>query len=224
MAYSKSYGCDILNEIEERMWAFSDVDWTELLWDGVSGSTEDAEDAVFRLPNSDRGRFAVAAYALLAPVLTFRTILNHVWDHDHDELISAVRGRKSTIRAMMRRAQYDTSDLPDTFTVYRGTTRITHSQAARGLAWTTSPDVACWFAARYRMGAEGAPLVIEATAKRSDVVFWHRGRSEDEVVMCRDFMPAETRIFSAPEAWERHADALAAKWKAEHEAETQEAA
>ncbi len=72
------------------------------------------------------------------------------------------------------RGFYDS--LPDRVTVYRGCGGVSPEIAAMGVCWTTSREMAEWFADR----SHGDPVVVTARIRKSDVVLV--GASEHEVV------------------------------------------
>jgi hypothetical protein len=69
------------------------------------------------------------------------------------------------------------------FTIYRGVSGRGTLRRVRGLAWTASLDVACWFALRQEGGLED-PAVYKAQVHAEDVFFYTNGRHEQEFV-CR---------------------------------------
>jgi len=66
-------------------------------------------------------------------------------------------------------------------TIYRGTSGLGQAAAAKGLSWSTSYNVACWFACRW-LGLRTDPLVVQATVDASDLIYWSNGRNEQEVI------------------------------------------
>lgn len=61
--------------------------------------------------------------------------------------------------------------LPQRFTVYRGCAGISAERAAEGLCWTLKRDVADWFADRSAGLNGGAPVVVTATIRNSQIYF-----------------------------------------------------
>ena len=86
------------------------------------------------------------------------------------------------------------SDLPDMVPVWRGTSKLSQAQSARGYSWTTSKEVAYWFARRFA-SINGNPLVLAAQAPKSDVAFFTNSRQEHEVVLLAP--PKGVRVDSA---------------------------
>jgi len=69
------------------------------------------------------------------------------------------------------------------FTVYRGVSGHSAQRRIRGLSWTGSLDVACWFAMRYAETLPD-PGVYKATVGRNEIFFFTDDRKECEFV-CR---------------------------------------
>ncbi|MBP1180910.1 hypothetical protein [Methylobacterium sp. PvR107] len=65
------------------------------------------------------------------------------------------------------RAFYDA--LPERFTVYRGGYGVPPNMIGLGVCWTTSRDVAEWFARR-GVGRDDAPIILSARVRKSDVL------------------------------------------------------
>lgn len=69
---------------------------------------------------------------------------------------------------------------PGPFTVYRGVSREGKERQVDGMSWTTSPDVACWFAMIW--GHD--PAVYQATVQADNVYCYFVERDEEEFI-CR---------------------------------------
>ena len=67
-----------------------------------------------------------------------------------------------------------------TVTIYRGSAAVEVEKSVKGLAWTTSHEVACWFA--YRLSNE-KPLVLKATVPATEIIYWSNERRESEVIL-----------------------------------------
>jgi hypothetical protein len=111
-----------------------------------------------------------------------REIIRCVWNHEHHYLIHDTGGDARLIRRMMKCAKFDRPTLPDPVTVYRGISRVGLKKGSRGLSWTLSRDVACWFAYRRDFPK---PLVIRASVSPSEIILWDNDRSEEEVILAR---------------------------------------
>jgi hypothetical protein len=73
--------------------------------------------------------------------------------------------------------------IPDghTFTLYRGVAGIGPRRQARGLSWTSSFDVACWFADRSR--DFGKPAICSATVAREEIYVYSNRRHLEEFIV-----------------------------------------
>jgi hypothetical protein len=73
------------------------------------------------------------------------------------------------------------SPIPETLTVYRGVYRHGRQRQTRGFSWTTSLNVACWYALR-GLCKDPEPAVYQAMARKSEVICYYNGRNEREVI------------------------------------------
>ena len=69
----------------------------------------------------------------------------------------------------------------DTFTLYRGVAGDGKKRRPSGPSWTSSLEVAKWFALRLPHLAD--PAIYSATVRREDVLFYYTGRGEDDFVL-----------------------------------------
>lgn len=69
---------------------------------------------------------------------------------------------------------------PGPYTVYRGVGREGSERQVDGMSWTTSLDIACWFAWRGLYD----PAVYQATVSGDEVYCYFRDRNEEELI-CR---------------------------------------
>lgn len=78
--------------------------------------------------------------------------------------------------------------LPARVTVYRGLRTKNYQPDHVGFSWTLSREVAERFANVYRKARwgdpDGAPIVLEQTIDRDQIVWLLLGRNEQEVVIC----------------------------------------
>jgi hypothetical protein len=74
------------------------------------------------------------------------------------------------------------SPVPSTLTVYRGVYRHGRERQIRSFSWTTSLDVACWYALRGLCG-EPDPAIYRATVTARSVICYFDGRKEKEVIV-----------------------------------------
>lgn len=135
--------------------------------------------------------------------MLYRNALDVTWNHDYGVLIDTVNDRR-TLRAMFHWAAFpvpeDTAAMVDIWRGVHGQRSV--DRAARGLAWTTDRDTACWFAMRgARVGRQ--PMVLKATMPRKDLFYPYNERSEFEVV-CFNAIGAE--IDRDPDDWPASAD------------------
>lgn len=71
------------------------------------------------------------------------------------------------------------SDLPDTFTVYRG---VAVRRNPNGMSWTRNKSTAEWFSERFNLENERGYVQV-ATAHKKDVLAYFNSRNEDEIVI-----------------------------------------
>ena len=142
---------------------------------GLSGDSDAAARLVGAAPNEVRGQIAIAAYLLGVPNPGYQTIVDEVWNHDHQYLMHAAKDWDVCVRRVMAEAEFDVGHLPDTFVIWRGAGGCSIGEAAKGLSWTTDRDIACWFALRF--GHEPF-VVLRATISRDDVIFASTYESE----------------------------------------------
>lgn len=84
--------------------------------------------------------------------------------------------RQADKKALMNNDEYEVySELPETFTVYRG---VTPGHNPDGMSWTRERDKAEWFANRF-----GEGYILKGTAKKEDVLAFFSRRSEEEIVI-----------------------------------------
>jgi hypothetical protein len=174
----------------------------------LSGDKSAALGLFAAAPNKWRGWIARAAYCSGVPNPGFQEIIRHVWNHDHDQLLAAVRHR-GVIRQMMKAAEFD-HPFTGRVTVFRGAAGLSLMNASKGLSWTVSRDVACWFALRFSRN-DCKPMVLRANIDAVDIVFWDNSRHEQEVVLTHA-RPAG--LDPDPATWIQAAD--------NHERETQQ--
>ncbi len=172
------------------------------------GDVEAALRLISAAPNRFRAHILVAAYCLDTPNPAYQTVVREVWDGDHDQVVRLTRNKRPWIKRMMAAADFDVSSFPPLFCIWRGTTKSRFVDAAKGLSWTRDRNVACLFAFRN----SGKPLVLRASVKRDDVVYFSNSRNESEVVP-RAVINAH--IDGAEPDWRVAKDMLAAKIRKE---------
>lgn len=167
----------------------------------VSGDADAACSLVGAACNADRGDIVAALYALQTPPVAFRDALTAVWDHDHGHLLRAVGRDKRTFNKFFRYAEYDTSHLPERFTIYRGG-HGSRADLAFGLSWTLDRDCACWFAMNW--DCHGIPpLVVRREVTRRGVLAYIDTRNEEEIVVAG---VAHTLVDGDPSDWQQGHD------------------
>jgi hypothetical protein len=174
-------------------------------------------------PNVYRGSIALAAYYLRIPNPAYQTIIRHVWNHDHQSLLATVRHDRRLIRRMMKEGEFE-HPFSGSIVVFRGTAGMSLAKASKGLSWTLSREMACFFGFRFVVqGADdhrlaGNPVVLKADVHASDVVFWDDSLREQEIVLRRDISAG---LDPEPETWaataEHVVERIKAREKASHE-------
>jgi hypothetical protein len=71
------------------------------------------------------------------------------------------------------------NELPEELTIYRGTTED-EDEDTDSLSWTIDKKQAEWFANRFN---KDKPKVIERKIKKSEVLSFYNGRSENEIII-----------------------------------------
>ena len=146
-----------------------------------------AEDLLFAAPNRLRGLIVLILFFTHGfPREVFRRVLLDCWTHDHAHLIAAA-GTRRDLRRLFEDARYPIpAELGETVTIWRGTCDLPLHKARLGYSWTTSRDVACWFAMRRAIGnTVKSPLVLRATLPRERIALFTHDRGEAEVVVVR---------------------------------------
>lgn len=160
--------------------------------------TQHDEEAASRLvsaaPN-ERADIALCAYWLGIPNPAYRAIVGGVWDHDHWQLLNAVGQDTLMIREIFAAGEFPHS-LRGNQTVYRGAINVEPETAVEGLSWTTSHEIACWFACRH---SGAAPVVLTAAVSSSEIIYWSNERNECEVIL-RSAPPL--RLDDQPNRWD----------------------
>ncbi|WP_373509220.1 hypothetical protein [Thiocapsa sp.] len=151
------------------------------------GPTFDGDpEAAFRLSialdNPKRGEASFLLWLAKIPVPAFRAFLQSVWEHDHRHYAAFPLPE----------------DMPETVTVWRGTSALTRPQAVRGLSWTLDRDLACWFAMRFA-DRNGSPLLLTARVPRSEIMLDTDERNEREAVIFRK----RAKVDGPQEDWAR---------------------
>lgn len=142
------------------------------------------------------GWAGLAAYLLGTPLPAYRELLSAGWSKDWLTVTQEVARNFGFIRRLFKAARYEHC-FPDNETViYRGASGVDLKTAAKGLSWTRSRDVACWFAFRY---GRGEPIVVTASVDSSKVIFYDDDRYEQELIL-RQAVPAS--LDPDPSTWQ----------------------
>lgn len=167
----------------------------------VQAAFDGDEDAAFSLSvalsNDKRGAVAVAMWRAKVRREAFRKFFSSVWNHDHRHVIAAAQTRR-TLSYMFRYAAFPLpADMPDTVTIWRGSSYLRFDDARTGYSWSTDRDLACWFAMRFA-DQNGSPLVLTADIAKRDIALFTNDRSESEAVLMR---PPAARIDGDVSDW-----------------------
>lgn len=189
----RSGGFEILAELERELPQYA-LHHLDALF---SGDPEVAWSLIKLAPDEFRGMVALAAYYLGTPNPGYREILSSVWSHDWRCLQNEVYGDLAFIRRMFRAGK---SHVPFSgrLRIYRGAAGVDLRTASQGISWTTSRDVACWFAMRNAFG-DRPPIVVTASVDASWISYYSDERSEAEVVLRRRI---RAEVDADPASWE----------------------
>lgn len=202
-------------EYENLKQMLTGMQWLEDL-DGALAGRWEPEDAGRLLYVDDEYRGAVVLLFYLAGARGefYRSLLHSAWGHNHREVMRAARTR-GRLKSMFRCAKFSMpAELPDPVVIWRGTSLLPIRLAAKGLSWTISREVACFFALRFA-AKNGHPLVLRAVVPRSEVLLYSNERSEEEVVC---FSPGIVTEDEMKEEWEAECARFQAKKEASFQA------
>jgi hypothetical protein len=178
-----------------------------------AGDPDEAFGLCCAAPNEYRGLIAMAAYWSGVSNPAYREIIRAVWHHDHNYLMAATGNDRRLIRRMLGAAAFD-HPFSGSITVFRGTSGVSPTTASKGLSWTASREVACWFAYRFAK-PDREPIVLKTTVASADIVFWDNTRSEREVIFRR---PVSFELDPDPDTWLQAAERLRRRQKREQAA------
>jgi hypothetical protein len=83
-------------------------------------------------------------------------------------------------------------------TLFRGMRHAGHRGWIRGLSWTTSPQIAAWFALRFATDQD-SPAVYRLTVPPERILFLTNERQEEEVIIDARGIPGLSRLKELPE-------------------------
>ncbi|RJR43987.1 MAG: hypothetical protein C4576_13785 [Desulfobacteraceae bacterium] len=94
--------------------------------------------------------------------------------------------------------------IPDasTFTLYRGVSGRGPARRVNGISWTESPNVAAWFANRFK--ELGDPAVFRVTVSRDQVMACCNEREESEYLLRLPLPVKPKRVLPMPDPEVRH--------------------
>lgn len=129
--------------------------------------------------------FALAAEEILTDI-QYWELLGRVWTdseniwQNQEELEEALTCNRSAREKIMSKEDYEfLRQLPEKITIYRGHTGVNRI----GHSWSLSPQKARWFANRYQAKPG---KVHKMTVSKKDVIAYHGGRGEFEIVVSLD--------------------------------------
>lgn len=114
----------------------------------------------------------------------FSNLLGECWTEEENPngdanvstALAAKWFRQADQKVLMNRDEYKVySELPETFTVYRG---VTPGHNPDGMSWTREYDKAEWFSNRF-----GEGYILKGTVKKEDVLAFFSRRGEEEIVI-----------------------------------------
>lgn len=180
------------------------------LQDGVlRGAPKQALELAASVTPEMRGTLAVSLWQSNVPPSAYRVFLDEVWSKYHGAVIDHVRSRKRLIQMFLHADFSLPTDWPDQITLWHGANKISPLKAAKGYSWTTSKDVACWFAMRFDSDPSTC-MVLKTTVSKSQIVYFSDDRSESEVLLIRPPRPKSVAMDGNLSAWQQCADRHAA--------------
>lgn len=185
---------------------------------GLDGDERAAFSLCCATPNGYRGHVALAAYFMGTPNPAYREIIRSVWNHDGKQMAAVAKQYKVSLRNMMAAGRFP-HEFKGAVDIFRGASGKTPRQAAMGLSWSASRDVACYFAYRHATG-EALPIVVKTTIDASSIVFWDDSRDEQEIVTRHC---VATAVDPEPGTWLERCERLLAARNAEQSRRLNEA-
>jgi hypothetical protein len=101
----------------------------------------------------------------------------------------------SLVREILAAGEFQHS-LRGNQSVYRGVANVSAEVAVKGLSWTTSHEIACWFAFHF---SKTAAVVLTANVPASEIIYWSNERGEHEVIL---HSAPPVRLDNQPDRWE----------------------
>ncbi|KLK89850.1 hypothetical protein AA309_28965 [Microvirga vignae] len=135
-------------------------------------------------------------YEASIPSPVFRLILHRalVSSFDFRNTIKAAGSREHFVQWCRYASFEPPNTLPDMVPIHRGTFGCAAADAATGLHWSFSFNMAAWFALRRerRYPGEGEPLVVSAWVPEASLVFYSDVAGHQEVIP--ETAPTEYRV------------------------------
>ena len=118
---------------------------------------------------------------------TIFTGRKHNHRHRHEETLDLLFNYADRTRLL---AAGDPLPRPGPFLLYRGVAGTGKARRIRGYSWTSSLNIACWFATRLDLPS---PAVHTASVLAEDVLAYYQGRDEQEFI-CKPKQFARVKI------------------------------
>lgn len=107
-----------------------------------------------------------------------------------EEIKNLFRSERSERFMMMEEHDFEVFiNLSPTITVYRGASVLEFTSGEWGISWTLAQSRAEFFAYEYRRNgatSDHPKVVLKATVSTNDVLAYHSGRSEEEILLHPD--------------------------------------
>jgi len=204
---------DRLKADEYRQTAKAHLNDNTHLADALAGDEEAVAQLIRRSPEPSLGWVALAAYFGGTPRSAFQELLRAGWRAGWRIFQYTFREDFSVqMRRVFKAGRYEHT-LPDGLrTIYRGVGwgELALSTASRGLSWTTSRDVACWFAYRER---DPSGYVITSRVDVMNIIYHDDETWESEVVLRRH---TSAKLDDDPTTWRASARRYAELHKLEY--------
>lgn len=162
------------SELDDRFHAAIDA--------AFRGNADAAQWLAITLPNEKVGAFVLRAFNGKMPLESYQVLVNDAWSMNDGSISLACGHNAKIIRNLIKAAAFKLTDLPAEFPIYRGEKFRNRPKFIPRISWTKDRDTACWFATTFSID----PIVMKATARREEVIFYSEGRNEYEVVLDRE--------------------------------------
>ncbi len=184
------------------------------LFNAALSGTGSGYDAVAEAPREIRGLVAVALHYAGVPPAELRDALRLAWLSAYGYTVQAAHDQGNCLMAMFKRAAFPIpAELPETVTIYRGTSGIPARLAQKGHSWTSCRGAGCWRATHDASSLGGRsgeqPIVLRRDVPKSSIVFYEGldTQSHDEFI-CD--LPPGGEVDGDEAEWRATADSWAA--------------